>query len=184
MAAHVRKQQEACARRHSLGLEIRHVDVIVGINIHQNSDAADIVDRPWHWCQRVGIGQDLVPRHHAACPQRQLDGIAAGGAGDTIVDTLPLGIFAFKPACLVAVAFGQIIAMQAAALHDFHGAFDRGGGYRFLLGEGFCELRTGCHPVPRAAYCAQSASEHTTGGAPVTMQKGAGCIRGPRQAFR
>ena len=145
--------------------------------------AADIVDRPRHRRQRVCVGQDLVPRHHAACPQRQLDGVAAGGAGNTVINTLPFGIFALKLAGLVAVAFGQIIAMQAAALHDFDGAFDRGGGYRFLLGEGLCKICTGCHLVPLAACCAQSAREHITGDKRDTMQKAAVCIRSLQQPF-
>ena len=56
VAAHVRKQQEARARLHRLGLEISHVDVVVGVDIHQNCDAADIVDGAWHRRQRVGVG--------------------------------------------------------------------------------------------------------------------------------
>ena len=100
--------------------------MVVGVNIDQHRLCAHIMDGPRHGCQRIGIGQHPVPQRDPACPQRQLDGVAAGGAGNTVINTLPFGIFALKLAGLVAVAFSQIIAMQAATLHDFDGAFDRG----------------------------------------------------------
>ena len=149
MPAHVRQQKKACAGFQRLGLEIGHVDVIVGIDIHQDSHAADIVDRPGHWCQRVGVGQHLVARHDAACPQRKLHGVSARGAGNTVVGALPLGIFAFQLAGFVLVAVSQIVAVKAAALHDFDSAFDGRGRDWFLLREGFGESCPGCHGIPR-----------------------------------
>ena len=153
VAAHMGQQQEAGPRIRRLRLEVVHVDVIVGIDIHQHRHAADIVNRPRNRCQRIGVGQHLVARRDPAGPQRKLDGVAARCAGHAVIDLLPLGVFAFQLAGFVRVAFGQVVAVKTAALHDLYGAFDRGRRNGFLLGEGFGEFRPCRHGIPRLNSC-------------------------------
>ena len=159
MAAHVRQQQEPRPRLHGLGLEVRHVDVIVGVDVDKHRHAADIVDRARDRRQRIGVGEHPVAGLDAAGAKRKLDGVAAGRAGDAVIDPLPFGIFALELACLVGVALGKVVAVQAAALHHFDGAFDRGGRNRLLLREGLGEFRAERHGIPRLDSCRAAGAE-------------------------
>ena len=67
-----------------LGFEVGQVDAIVGVDFHQHRLAAGIVDRPRYRCQGKRIGQHRLTGTNAGRLQCDVQGVAAGGAGQAV----------------------------------------------------------------------------------------------------
>ena len=66
------------------------------VRLDQHRDAARVVDGARHRRQGVGIGENLVPGTQTRHAHRDMDGIATGRTGDTVVRALIRGELALE----------------------------------------------------------------------------------------
>jgi hypothetical protein len=141
VAAHVGEHQEARAAFLRLQPQIVDADVVVRIDLDQQRHAAGVVDRARHRGQGVGVGEHRLAGTQARGAQRDVEGIAAGGAGQAVLGALIGGEFRFEGGRLGDLAGGHVVAMEAARTQDLDRPCDRRFGDRLLLGEGLGEAR-------------------------------------------
>ena len=89
----------SCSPDFGFGVQVITIDMIMVINFNQHRFSTDIVDRPGHRRQRIGIGQHQITGLNANHPQGQRNGIPPRRAGQAIIRPLIMGIVLLQQAC-------------------------------------------------------------------------------------